>query len=241
MQVLRAAEERCLTSGDGEIPFAELVAATNFSFLRGASHPYEMVGQAAALGLSGIGICDRNSMSDVVRAFAAAQNLKADFPDFRLVVGTRLVFSDGTPDIIAYPTDRDAYGRLCALLTLGNRRAPKGECHLTLPDLLATHEGLLLIAMIDDQAFEAGMMAVQAAHAVAPSRVWVGATYRFDGHDRARLGRLAAACAAVGVPMLATMDALYHERRRHIMRDVLTCIREGTTVEAAGHLLAANG
>jgi error-prone DNA polymerase len=241
MQLLHPAEERCPMSGKREIPFAELVAATNFSFLRGASHPYEMVSQAAALGLSGIGICDRNSMSGVVRAFAAARDLKADYPGFRLVVGTRLVFSDGTPDIVAYPTDRKAYGRLCALLTLGNRRAPKGQCHLTLPDLLAAHRGLLLIVMVDDQTFETGMMAVQTLHTEAPNRVWVGATYRYDGNDRARLERMAAACAAGGVPMLATMDALYHERRRHILQDVLTCIREGTTIGAAGYLLAPNG
>ncbi|QDZ10497.1 error-prone DNA polymerase [Devosia ginsengisoli] len=221
--------------------FAELVAATNFSFLRGASHPYEMVGQAASLGLSGIGICDRNSMSGVVRAFAAARDLKADFPDFRMVVGTRLVFSDGNPDIVAYPADREAYGRLCALLTLGNRRAPKGECHLQLSDLLATTEGLLLIVMPDHAAFEAGMMAAQAVKAVAPDRVWVGATYRYDGSDRARLAKLADACSAIGTPMLATMDALYHERGRHILQDVVTCIREGITVATAGFALAANG
>jgi error-prone DNA polymerase len=221
--------------------YAELVAATNFSFLRGASHPFEMVAQAASLGLSGIGICDRNSMSGVVRAFAAARDHKADFPEFRLVVGTRLVFSDGTPDVVAYPVDREAYGRLCALLTLGNRRAPKGECHLELTDLLGSAEGLLLIAMVDHQAFEAGMMAVQATRAAAPGQVWVGATYTFDGSDRARLASLAAACSAVGVPMLATMDALYHERHRHILQDVLTCIREGITIETAGYSLAANG
>src|SRR5690554_645108 len=112
--------------------YAELVAATNFSFLRGASHPFEMVAQAAGLGLSGIGICDRNSLSGVVRAYAAAKDLRQDYPDFRLVVGARIVFADGSPDVAVYPTDREAYGRLAALLTLGNRRAPKGQCHLEL-------------------------------------------------------------------------------------------------------------
>ena len=220
--------------------FAELVAATNFSFLRGASHPYEMVAQAAALGLSGIGICDRNSMSGVVRAYAAARDLKADFPDFRIVVGTRLVFSDGSPDIVAYPINREAHGRLWALLTLGNRRAPKGECHLQLPDLLASIEGLLLVVMLHDQAFEAGMVAIQSLSATAPGRVWVGATYRYDGQDRARLGKLSSACASIGVPMLATMNVLYHEPGRRILQDVVTCIREGITIEEAGFRLAAN-
>lgn len=89
--------------------YAELVAATNFTFLEGASHPFEMVGQAAGLGLSGIGICDRNSMAGVVRAFAAACDLAKDHPGFKLAVGTRLVFTDATPDIAVYPMDRAGY------------------------------------------------------------------------------------------------------------------------------------
>lgn len=91
-------------------PYAELLAATNFSFLRGASHPFEMVGQAAGLGLSGIGICDRNCQSGVVRAFAAAKDLAEQHPDFRLVVGTRLVFFDEISEIAVYPIDREGCG-----------------------------------------------------------------------------------------------------------------------------------
>jgi error-prone DNA polymerase len=221
--------------------YAELVAATNFSFLRGASHPYEMVAQAAALGLSGIGICDRNSMGGVVRAFAAMRDLKTEYPDFRLVVGTRLAFSDGSPDIVAYPMDRKAYGRLCALLTLGNRRAPKGQCHLELHDLLASAEGLLLIVMVDRKELALGIAAAQAAKEAAPGRVWVGASHRYDGNDRAWLAELADACLSVSVPMLATMDALYHERDRRRLHDVITCIREGVTIDQAGFLLSGNG
>jgi error-prone DNA polymerase len=221
--------------------YAELVAATNFSFLRGASHPYEMVAQAAALGLSGIGICDRNSMGGVVRAFAAMRDLQEEYPDFRLVVGTRLVFTDGSPDIVAYPVDREAYGRLCALLTLGNRRAPKGRCHLEFSDLLNSAEGLLLIAMVDEEAIETSILTIQALTAAAPGRVWVGAACRYDGVDRARLRQLDWVCAKLGVPMLATMDALYHERGRRRLQDVVTCIREGLTIEDAGFALAPNG
>jgi error-prone DNA polymerase len=180
-------------------------------------------------------------MSGVVRAYAAARDLEAAFPDFRLVVGTRLVFSDGSPDIAVYPTNREAYGRLCALLTLGNRRAPKGQCHLDLGDLLMSAEGMLLIVMVDHQAFETGMMAAQAARDAAPGRVWIGATYRYDGQDRARLAKLSAFCAVAGLPMLATIDALYHERERHVLQDVVTCVRLGLTIETAGRALAANG
>ena len=97
--------------------FAELVAATNFSFLRGASHPGDMVGRALELGMAGIGIADRNSVAGVVRAWTALNDAcdQADkTPEeigFRLVVGARLVFADATPDIIAYPATRHGWGR----------------------------------------------------------------------------------------------------------------------------------
>ena len=130
--------------------FAELAAASNYSFLRGASHPAEMVAQALALGMAGIGIADRNTVAGVVRAHVALREAMAGAeqdgqpkPDFRLVVGARLVFADGTPDIIAYPQDRRAWGQLTRLLTLGNLRAKKGGCQLFLDDLLPHQEGLL--------------------------------------------------------------------------------------------------
>ena len=220
--------------------YAELVAATNFTFLEGASHPFEMVGQAAGLGLSGIGICDRNSMAGVVRAFAAARDLTKDHPGFKLAVGTRLAFTDGTPDIAVYPMDRAAYGRLSSLLTTGNRRAPKGECHLTAQDLVAHLEGQLLIVIPrDGRVEEDGAIAAWLA-TIAPGRVWLAASHRFDGRDRARLHRLAQIALTAGVPMLATADALYHEPTRSILQDVLTCIRLGVTIIEAGRRLAPN-
>ena len=127
--------------------FAELAAATNFSFLRGASHPEELVAQAARLGLAGIGIADRNSLAGVVRAHVFARENKAAIGALRVVTGARLAFTDGTPDILAYPRDRAAYGRLCRLLTKGNLRAPKGQCHLTLDDLVAHAQGLQIVVM----------------------------------------------------------------------------------------------
>ncbi len=133
--------------------FAEFGVATNFSFLRGASHPEELVAQAIALGLSGIGIADRNSLAGVVRAHLFLRHNKDNehykdrMKDFRVVTGARLVFCDGTPDILAYPRDRAAYGRLCRLLTKGNIRAEKGACLLTIDDLLQWQEGLQLIAL----------------------------------------------------------------------------------------------
>ena len=125
--------------------YAEIAVTTNYSFLRGASHPWELVRTAANLGHAAIGIADRNTLAGVVRAYAALQVIEENRP--KLLVGARLVFVDGTPDILAYPIDRAAYGRLCRLLSAGKLRAPKGECHLALHDLLKWQEGLLLVVM----------------------------------------------------------------------------------------------
>ena len=127
--------------------FAELAAMTNFSFLRGASHPEEMVARAAELGLAGIGIADRNSLAGVVRAHTFARDNVEAMAGTRVVPGARLVFIDGSPDVLVYPKDRAAYGRLCRILTEGNSRAPKGECWLVLDDLLEHSEGLQLVVM----------------------------------------------------------------------------------------------
>ena len=127
--------------------FAELAATTNFSFLRGASHPEEMVARAAELGLAGIGIADRNTLAGIVRAHTFARENAAAMGAMRVVPGARLAFIDGAPDALVYPKDRAAYGRLCRILTEGNRRAPKGECWLKLDDLLERSEGLQVVAM----------------------------------------------------------------------------------------------
>ena len=126
------------------MPYLEFAVASNFSFLRGASHPEELMVQAASIGLAGIGLCDRNSVAGVVRAHLAKreQNLP-----LRYHPGARLVFADGTPDILAYPRDRAGWGRLTRLLTVGNLRAEKGDCILHLDDLLAHSFGLELVVM----------------------------------------------------------------------------------------------
>ncbi len=125
--------------------YVELAVTSNYSFLRGASHPKELIEQAAKLGHAAIGIADRNTLAGIVRAYAAWLELPEPKP--RLLVGARLVFSDGTPDILAYPQDRAAYGRLCRLLSEGKLRAPKGDCVLRLEDLLQWQEGLLLVVL----------------------------------------------------------------------------------------------
>jgi DNA polymerase III alpha subunit len=126
------------------MPYIEFATASNFSFLRGASHAEELMVQAAHLGLSGLGLCDRNTVAGVVRAHLAKreQNL-----GLRYHPGARLVFADDTPDILAYPRDRAGWGRLTRLLTLGNLRAEKGSCILHLDDLMAHAFGLELVVM----------------------------------------------------------------------------------------------
>ena len=136
----------------------ELAVTTNLTFLRGASHPEDLVRQAAALGLAGIGIADRNSVAGVVQAYAAVEQLnekirelnethQANAPELKLAVGARLTFADGTPDILAYPQNRSAWGRLTRLLTVGKSRAEKAECILFIDDLIEHIAGLNLIVM----------------------------------------------------------------------------------------------
>ena len=124
--------------------YIEFAVASNFSFLRGASHPEELMLQAAALGLSGLGLADRNSVAGVVRAHLIKREQKLALAYHP---GVRLVFADGTPDILAYPRDRAGWGKLCRLLTRGNLRAEKGECILYLDDLIEHIDGLELIVM----------------------------------------------------------------------------------------------
>ncbi len=235
--------------------YAELVSTTNFSFLRGGSHPEEMVSAAMHLGLRAFGVTDRNSFAGVVRGYVTARELKERFPDFRYLVGVRLAFADGTPDIIAYPGDRVAYGRLCKLLTVGNQRGEKGKPVLYFADLFGSGnpasdseqgppenygQGQLFILMPDEADWGLTAQTLDTLSRLAPDRVWVAGAPRFDGQDRARLNRVAELARIHRARMIATNDVLYHEPDRLMVQDVVTCIREHVTLENAGWRLAAN-
>jgi error-prone DNA polymerase len=259
--------------------FAELAAMTNFSFLRGASHPEEMVARAAELGLAGIGIADRNTLAGVVRAHLFARENAAAMAGMRVVPGARLAFVDGAPDALVYPKDRAAYGRLCRILTAGNLRAPKGECRLQLDDLLEHGEGLQVVVMpsvsfcgrgvqgeggdppLSVHGERVGVRGGAAPHPAAtrpPSprergegihlrlreafgkRLWIGASLTYGEHMRGGLARRAALALEVDAPLLATNDVLMHAPERRALADVLACIREGVTLEAAGRLTQVN-
>ncbi|MGX5634751.1 error-prone DNA polymerase [Brevundimonas diminuta ATCC 11568] len=255
--------------------YAELATASNFSFLRGVSHPKDLVLTAVLRGHAGLGLADRNTVAGVVRAWSALKELRAEglappdkvrdggspgeiafieaplndpalseevkrrAADFRLLTGARLAFNDGTPDVIAYPETRAGWGRLTRLLTLGNRRAKKGECEIGLRDLLTDPEDLLLILAPPDRL--TGLEAVLARMAeAAPGAVWLGAALHRRGDDRRRLVRLKAMAERVEVPLLALNDVLYAAPDDRDLQDVLTCIREGATIETAGRRLEAN-
>ena len=254
--------------------FADLVAATNFSFLRGASSPAEMVAAALRSGLAGLGVCDRNSVAGVVRAHGALKALResglppgAEIREgggmgmvghvpaeplemasdlvmkraaaFKLVVGARLVFEASDTHIAALPANREGWGRLCRLLTLGKRRARKGECSLRMTDLLFEARDMLLIALPHADADPSPQLLAQLNEA-CPGDVWLGATMHRRGDDRRRLARFKEVASQARVPLLATNDALYATAQDRDLHDVVACIREGVTLETAGRLLAAN-
>ena len=222
--------------------YAEIGVTTNFSFLCGASHPQEYVHQAGEYGLAAIGIADRNTLAGVVRAYSELENPEIKYKP-KLLIGARIVFMDATPDILVYPRDRAAYGRLCRLLTRGKRGedVEKGECHLKFDDLLEFADGQLLVLALPHR-FEAAA-ALRLLERLRGSRaegVWLAASLLYRGDDRRRLARLARLARAASVPLLATNEVLYHHPARRSLQDVLTCVREKTTIEAIGRRLEAN-
>ncbi len=220
--------------------YAELHVTTNFTFLTGASHPEEYVARAAELGHRALAVTDRNSLAGIVRAHVAAK--EAGLP---LAVGCRLVFDDAPLTLLAYATDRAAYGRLCRLLTLGKRRAAKGSCSLRIDDLLEHQRGLLVVALPeagpapegvpDDDAAPALLQRL--AHVFDDDRLSIGAAALFGSDDRRCLEARAVLARRTGLPLVATNDVHYHLPERRPLQDVLTAIRHGCTVESAGFRL----
>lgn len=214
--------------------YTELQVTTNFSFLRGASHPGDLVLQAAVLGQKSIAVTDRNSLAGVVRAYAAARET-----GIRLITGARLDLTDGI-SLLTYPTDRAAYGRLSRLITLGRRRAPKGECELYRDDVLAYGEGLIFIALPEATADDDACRQITALHIAFPDAVYLAGHNLCRGDDRQQLARRAALAQRAGIPLVATNDVRMHARGRRPLLDVLTCIREKCTIDTAGLRLDAN-
>jgi len=237
------------------VGYAELAVTSNFTFLRGASHPEEFVERAAELGYRGVAIADRNTLAGIVRAHVAAKEA-----GIGLAVGCRVEIDGGSGrgkkesestgplslclsvplSLLLFPTSRPAYSRLCRLLTLGKRRAPKGECHLTLHDLLEHQEGMLGVVVPRTIDEEFVWLVEGLARTFDDDRLSIAAWREHGPDDAARLAQVAALAERTGVPMVATNDAHYHVPRRRALQDVVTCIRHGCTIEEAGFRLHAN-
>jgi len=244
--------------------YAELCVTSNFTFLTGASHPEELVLRAAELGLAAVAITDRNTLAGVVRAWKALKTLReqtetalrvrsgtrmdassrqevasrelpcpAPGPLPRLIVGARLVLRDCPVEWLALPTDRAAYQRLARLLTLGKGRAAKAECHLDLCDLEAGCQGMILIALPPDglTGAEGPLRRLRRCY---PGHVFLGAAPRYDGSDQAWFDACAGLALRCSAPMVAVGDVLMHRAARRQLADVLTCLREGITIDQIG-------
>jgi error-prone DNA polymerase len=220
--------------------YTELQVTTNFSFLRGASHAEELVEQAAIYGYDKIAITDRNTFAGIVRAHAAAKK-----KGIKIIVGCRLDLLDGQ-SLLAYPTDKDAYSGLCSLLTVGNLRTEKGECHLIKADVYAYAKGIKFVVVPPDSlnasfnfdnSFEIVLKEYREAFG---ENIYIGGTRRYHGDDQKYLYRLSQLSSKLDIPMLVTNDVHYHEPKRRQLQDVLTCIREKCTIYHAGYRLHPN-
>jgi error-prone DNA polymerase len=220
--------------------YTELQVTTNFSFLRGGSHPEELVEHAIGLGYKAIAITDRNTLAGIVRAHAATKD-----KDFRIIPACRLDLLDG-PSLLAYPTNQQAYSRLSALLTEGNLRTEKGKCDLYKADIYRNAEGIKFIAVPPsalnesfdfDPSFTKNLREYREA---LGSNLYLSAVRSYQGDDMKKLYRLNQLAKRFDIPLVATNDVHYHNLQRRELQDVLTCVREKRTIYNAGFLLHEN-
>ncbi|MFT4092021.1 MAG: error-prone DNA polymerase [Niabella sp.] len=220
--------------------YTELQVTTNFSFLRGGSHPEELIDQAVALGYTEIAITDHNTLAGVVRAHVAAKA-----KGIRIIPACCLDLADG-PSLLAYPTNKDAYSRLSSLLTTGNLRTEKGQCILYKKDVYAYKQGLLFAvippAQLNDlfdyeDAFKKNL---EEYSKNLDGQLYLTTTRSYQGDDMKKLWRLSAMSEYYQLPLLATNDVYYHDAARRQLQDILTCTREKRTIYNAGYLLCQN-
>ena len=220
-------------------PFVEFGLATCFSFLRGASDAVDLATTAWALGYDALGCADLNSFAGAVRLHTEATTC-AVTPR----IGARIMLLTGA-QFLVYPKDRAAYGRLCQLISKGRTAdkdgnwQAKGACDLTLQDLAAHADGSIVIA-VPPKALTAFARALPQLIKSLPQLTHLAASYHYQGDDRARLNELDALADQHRLTLLATNDVLYHAPDRRPLQDVMTCIREKTTIAKAGYRLLAN-
>lgn len=220
--------------------YTELQVTSNFTFLRGGSHPEELIEQAAALGYTEIAITDWNTLAGIVRAHSAAKKT-----GIRIIIGCRLELIDGPP-LLIFPTDKAAYARLSSMLSEGNIRTEKGQCHLYKSDVYRNAEGMKIIAippaaLTADFKFSSSFMnALQEYKQYFGSALYIAASRSYLANDSKRLFRLAALSEQLTIPLVATNDVHYHHPARRELQDVLTCVREKCTIQNAGFRLYQN-
>ncbi|WP_290841355.1 error-prone DNA polymerase, partial [Flavobacterium sp.] len=227
--------------------YTELQVTSNFSFLRGGSHPEELVMRAKQLGYSRIAIADRNTLAGIVRAYAQAkkENAESENPGFKIIVACHLELLDGPP-LLAYPTNKQAYANLSALLSVGNQRAEKGKCFLYKSDVYKFSEGLKFVSIAPlsmnsdfdfDEEFKSALKEYRNA---LEKSLYLAANRSYQANDNKRLFRISQLCDELDVRMVATNDVYYHEPERRQLQDVLTCVREKCTIYNAGFKLHQN-
>ncbi len=211
----------------------ELHCKTNFSFLEGASHPDELIHQAAKLGYAGLAVTDRNSVAGVVRAHVAAKKI-----GFKLIIGAEVTMGDANP-VLLWAMNREGYGRLCRLLTHGRRHAPKGECHLTFADVAKHSKGLLVGVSLSSTSEPSSDL--PRWREVFHDRTYAVAQLHRGPFDERRLDQWKRAAKMSRVPLIAAGDVHYHDASRRFLQDVLTAIRLKTTVAELGAARFPNG
>ena len=209
--------------------YAELQVTTHFSFLRGASSPEELLSAAALLGITALGVTDRNSLAGIVRAYEAAK-----VTGVSLIVGCRLDLED-FPSLLVYPTDRKAYACLCRLLTIGKGRAGKGKCQLFWKDVQEWSEGLIAILVTKDPSPELAAH-LNTLRSEFGDRAYCALTRRFRPNDVAKLHAIAETARLARMPAVVTGDVLYHTAEQRMLQDAVTCIRLRTTIDKTGFL-----
>ncbi len=214
--------------------YAELHCLTNFSFLRGASHPEELVSRAAQLGYRAIAITDECSMAGVVKAHVTAMEL-----GIHLIIGSEFRFDDGV-HLVLLATDRQSYGRISHLITVGRRRAGKGEYRLSIADLERCPLGGVLAIWFPEAETPGQQQVGEHLQSLFDGDVWLGVEIFPDGRDISRYEQAFELSTSLAMPMVAAGDVHMHLPDRKPLLDVLSAVRIHQSVRTAGRLLFAN-
>jgi error-prone DNA polymerase len=208
--------------------YVELQVTSHFSFLRGASSPEELFAAASLLGHAALGLTDWNSVAGVVRGWDGQKATGV-----RMIAGARVRTTEGHV-LLLYPTDRDGWSRLTRLLSVGKARGGKGFCILGWSDIAHHAEGLIGILLPDRPDAITGAQLVDVA-GVFGARAFCALSFRRRPDDAMRLHELDTMAARHSVRAVATGDVLYHSPECRPLQDVVTAIREKTTVDALGY------